>query len=403
MNIGNIKAKHILKVVLLALVVMCFFYTEPALAQNWQEYDEIELNKEYTHNLTGQGDGHGFLGDGAAYIFTLPQKTSVKIDLDCLGFNDYLQYELISYDEYDPTWYDQEVHYFCSGVQCEYHETLTLDKGKYVLRVLNPEGNFLGNVEYTLKISVKKTEKITLSEEKINLKVGKTKTLKYEITPKDSFSHGGVTWTTSNKKIATVSSKGKINAVGFGTATITATLGDGTSAECKVVVKEADIYVFKGDKKRIPNINGKKRTEWKTKDKSVATSNSYVHGKGQGKTTLTRKIGGTTYKCNVYVTDLQKLKKKAINYTDGAKPTAYGYLNGRPVVEMETKYYHIFTGYYSYTYEYIRFTQKFKAICEDSFSTNDDHGVRLEGDKLIIYRDFGDETYITEIDSYKEF
>ena len=47
-----------------------------------------------------------------------------------------------------------------------------------------------------------------------------------------------LTWTSSNKKVATVSKKGVVKAVGLGTATITATTANGKSA--KIVIKVVD-------------------------------------------------------------------------------------------------------------------------------------------------------------------
>lgn len=45
------------------------------------------------------------------------------------------------------------------------------------------------------------------------------------------------TWSSSNKKIATVSSSGKVRGKGYGTCTITCKLSNGTKLKCKITVK----------------------------------------------------------------------------------------------------------------------------------------------------------------------
>lgn len=71
---------------------------------------------------------------------------------------------------------------------------------------------------------------IKLNKNKVSLEVGKSSTLKVNGTKKV------VKWSTSNKKIVTVNSNGKITAKKYGTATITATVG-GSSYTCKVTTK----------------------------------------------------------------------------------------------------------------------------------------------------------------------
>ena len=72
--------------------------------------------------------------------------------------------------------------------------------------------------------------KVKLSKKSVTLQVGKKKTIKVKGTTNK------VTWATSDKKVATVNSKGKITAKGEGTCNITATVGSKTLT-CKVTVK----------------------------------------------------------------------------------------------------------------------------------------------------------------------
>ena len=71
---------------------------------------------------------------------------------------------------------------------------------------------------------------VKISSTKKTLYVGSKYTLKIKGTKKR------VKWTTSNKKVATVTSKGKVTAKKKGTATITAKVGN-KKYKCKITVK----------------------------------------------------------------------------------------------------------------------------------------------------------------------
>ena len=77
---------------------------------------------------------------------------------------------------------------------------------------------------------------ITLDKTSLALKVGDTATLTATVTPDDA-TQKGVSWTSSNTAVATVSEAGVVTAVSDGTATITATTVDGGfTATCTVTV-----------------------------------------------------------------------------------------------------------------------------------------------------------------------
>lgn len=82
-----------------------------------------------------------------------------------------------------------------------------------------------------------KVIRLTLDYSEISLKKGKTKTLKASVTPSNA-TNKKLKWSTSNKKVATVTQKGKVKGKKAGTATITATTKDGSKlkAVCKVTV-----------------------------------------------------------------------------------------------------------------------------------------------------------------------
>lgn len=108
------------------------------------------------------------------------------------------------------------------------------------------------NVTITSKANKKKSVviKVTVGTPVSKLKVNKTKSnvlkngtlnLKVTVSP-SSASNKKVVWSTSNKSIATVSSKGVVKGKKVGTATITGVAADGSGKKvtCKVTVKKAN-------------------------------------------------------------------------------------------------------------------------------------------------------------------
>lgn len=126
--------------------------------------------------------------------------------------------------------------------------------GKVALK----EGNNTINVVVTAENGDKRTYTVNIKrniENKIPLKSialskteysmfdGDTTTLSVSYNPSTTTDDRTVTWTSSNTKVATVSKDGKITAIGAGTATITAKVGNFTAA-CKVTVSSK---ILKGD------------------------------------------------------------------------------------------------------------------------------------------------------------
>lgn len=89
---------------------------------------------------------------------------------------------------------------------------------------------------------VKQVTGISLNKTSLNMKnVGETATLKATITPNNA-TNKNVIWVSSDTKVATIDSNGKVIAKGFGTATITAKTEDGgKTVKCKVKVSKHDI------------------------------------------------------------------------------------------------------------------------------------------------------------------
>ncbi len=83
---------------------------------------------------------------------------------------------------------------------------------------------------------------ISLSSSSVSMFTGDTKKLTVTYNPSNTTDNKTVTWSTSDKSVATVSN-GTITAIGVGTATITAKVGAFT-ATCKVTVSSSTKYIL---------------------------------------------------------------------------------------------------------------------------------------------------------------
>ncbi|MCR5475905.1 MAG: Ig-like domain-containing protein, partial [Lachnospiraceae bacterium] len=94
----------------------------------------------------------------------------------------------------------------------------------------------LYTVNYTPAKEVK-VKSISLNKEKLELKKGDSKKLKFKIKPSNA-TFKNVKWSSSNKKVATVSDEGRVKAKKAGTARITVKTSNGKKDTCTVKVKK---------------------------------------------------------------------------------------------------------------------------------------------------------------------
>lgn len=167
---------------------------------------------------------------------------------------------------------------------------------------------------------VKKVNVSSISlESSVSVNKGDSYAIEYNILPQNA-SEKGVTWSSSDKSVVTVSSSGIITAVAPGKAVITGKTKDGGYTDtCNVTVIQpvtgirmstTDFRIAKGKSKTVianvfPSNATNTKIKWTSSNTSVATVNSsgLVTGQGPGSATITATTadGGYTASCNVVV------------------------------------------------------------------------------------------------------
>ena len=179
-------------------------------------------------------------------------------------------------------------------------------KGTAIIKATAADGS---GENATCKVTVvtpkRSVSSVKLNKTSLTMQVGKTQTLSVTVKPKNADIRN-VIWTSSNTKVATVDSHGKVRGIKKGTVTITATAADGSgkNAACKVTVvkkivtgvtikcKANTVKVKKTltltatVKPTNADING---VTWKSSNTKVATvdSNGKVCGIKKGTVTIT--------------------------------------------------------------------------------------------------------------------
>ncbi len=177
-------------------------------------------------------------------------------------------------------------------------------------------------VSCLIKVKEKSTS-VTVNPTSKYLQKGKSFTIKATVTS-ETATDKSVTWSTSKKKVATVSASGVVKGKKVGTAYITASAkdGSGASARCKVMVvrkvtslklNKYKAKVLVGDTCKLKaTIKPKNATikgiEWSSSDNTIATvdSSGRIHGIAAGLVKIRAKAkdgSGKSAVCLVTVTD----------------------------------------------------------------------------------------------------
>ena len=219
--------------------------------------------------------------------------------------------------------------------------------GTATITVKTNDGGKTATCTVTVKAATVSVTGVTLDKTSLTMTIGDMQTLTATITPSNA-TNKSVTWSSSNKSVATVSSSGVVTGQAAGTATITVTTNDGgKTATCTVKVQAATVPVTGvslnktslsmtvGDTQTLtatvtPSNATNKNVSWSSSNTSVATvsSSGVVTAKSAGTATITVKTndGGKTAKCTVTV------KNKDVNGS-GNENTGEEDLFGIPVPE----------------------------------------------------------------------
>ncbi len=212
--------------------------------------------------------------------------------------------------------------------------------------------------EAAKNVKVKKIQITNPKKKTVTLNKGKTLQLKIKVTPKNA-KNKKVTYKSSNKKIASVTSKGKIKGIKKGTATITVTAKDKSKKKAKLKVKvvtpvskvklnasSKTITVGKTVKLKAtvtPKNAYNKKVKWKTSNKKTATvsTKGVVKGIKAGTATITATAAdGSKKKASCKVTVKAKstpVPSPSPNPDPGPNPPASAALSGLAVTKAPAK------------------------------------------------------------------
>ena len=121
------------------------------------------------------------------------------------------------------------------AIRSEMGKTLPPGATYYIRFTTTFDGRTYASPYYRFSTRSIAPTKVTLSKGSVWIRKGRTYTLRATVAPANA-TNKRVTWRSSNTRIATVTSSGKVKAVRRGTCTITATTANGKRATCKIRV-----------------------------------------------------------------------------------------------------------------------------------------------------------------------
>ena len=202
-------------------------------------------------------------------------------------------------------------------------EVTAVAPGKAAITVTTEDGAKTAKCQVTIEKRIYPVESVSIDKTSLELTEGDKATLTATVLP-DNATNKNVSWSSSDEKVATVSTTGEVTAVAPGKAAITVTTEDGAkTAKCEVTVKAKTIHVesitLNKAELRLepldrytliatvkPDNATNKEVKWTTSDNSIVSFFSGdIMAKKAGTATITATTvdGGFTATCKVTVKD----------------------------------------------------------------------------------------------------
>lgn len=231
---------------------------------------------------------------------------------------------------------DKTIRWNTSNVEVAYvsdGKVLGVSAGEALVSAVTADGGFSAECKVTVLRGVIHVSSIAVTPQTLSLEEGGTATLSVNVLPANADDRS-YSWSTSDEKVATVDSEGKVTAIKAGEAEITATTADGgKKSSCKVTVdivrpKSVSLDVtektlYRGDEFTLtatvlPTEAVDKSVTWRSSDASVAKVDAAgkVTALAEGKATITVTTvdGGRTATCDVTV-EICRPESVSLNYT----------------------------------------------------------------------------------------
>lgn len=184
------------------------------------------------------------------YVFELNDTQDIAMNFSN-DLSDYSTYALYDADKKYVSWIDFDAGE-CGEPYSGTWNIGTLEAGTYYLvkdnSFMNIASQAIGSYQFELVYGSNQpivTDGVSLNKTSISILKGTTYALKATVTPSDAADQS-VTWSSSNKSVATVTGNGLVKAIAAGKATITVTTKDtGKTDTCVVTVKPAVPKNFK--------------------------------------------------------------------------------------------------------------------------------------------------------------
>lgn len=148
---------------------------------------------------------------------------------------------------------------------------------------------------------------IVVAQKDMTMKRGDSAKLSFTVLPSDT--SDGLKFSSNNKRVATINSKGVVHAVGTGDAEITILTTSGITANVNinvVALNKKSIKMRQYDSETLTVFGAKNTVTWYSSNKRVATvdNNGLVVGKGKGTAYIYAYVNGCKLGCKVTITSV---------------------------------------------------------------------------------------------------